>query len=359
MARDGSLLAYVLTRILLAVPMLLILLTAVFVILRILPGDPVLALWGGRTPPQSAIDSARQQLGLDQPVIVQYFTYLRNIFTGNFGLSIGELYRGQSVWNQIAIRFPATVEIAIGGMTVATLVGIPLGVLAGSNRDKPIDLAVRLFGTIIWVIPIFWLGLVLQLIFGVWLQWLPANGRWGGTDAPCAAPSSCQVTVLGHLFVYRTGMYTVDSLLEGNLGHFVNAVAHLLLPSLTLGLVLSGFFAKTVRANMLRTISADYTEAARARGIPRRAIVYRHAFKNASVPVVTVLGLQFAILFAGAVLTEKTFSIEGIGILLLNAVTSKDMTMIQGVVVFYAAVIVVISLVIDVLGAMIDPRIRL
>jgi len=350
MARDGSLLAYVLTRILLAVPMLLILLTAVFIILRILPGDPVLALWGGRTPPQSAIDSARQQLGLDQPVIVQYFTYLRNIFTGNFGLSIGELYRGQSVWNQIAIRFPATVEIAIGGMTVATLVGIPLGVLAGSNRDKPVDLAVRLFGTIIWVIPIFWLGLVLQLVFGVWLQWLPANGRWSGADAPCAVPSSCP---------FRTGMYTVDSLLEGNLGHFVNAVAHLVLPSATLGLVLSGFFAKTVRANMLRTISADFTEAARARGIPRRAIVYRHAFKNALVPVVTVLGLQFAILFAGAVLTEKTFSIEGIGILLLNSVTSKDMTMIQGVVVFYATVIVVISLVIDVLGAMIDPRIRL
>ena len=151
----------------------------------------------------------------------------------------------------------------------------------------------------------------------------------------------------------------MDSLIEGNPGHFVNAVAHLLLPSITLGLVLSGFFAKTVRANMLRTISADFTEAARARGVPRRAVVYRHAFKNALVPVVTVLGLQFAILFAGAVLTEKTFSIEGIGILLLNSVTSKDMTMIQGVVVFYAAVIVVISLVIDVVGAMIDPRIRL
>src|SRR3989441_11924836 len=350
MARDGSLLAYVLTRILLAVPMLLILLTAVFIILRILPGDPVLALWGGRTPPQSAIDSARQQLGLDQPVIVQYFTYLRNIFTGNFGLSIGELYRGQSVWNQIAIRFPATVEIAIGGMTVACLVGIPLGVLAGSNRDKPIDLAVRLFGTIIWVIPIFCLGLVLQLVFGVWLRWLPANGRWTGADTPCGAPSSCP---------FRTGMYTVDSLIEGNLSHFGNAVAHLLLPSITLGLVLSGFFAKTVRANMLRTITADFTEAARARGVSRRAIVYRHAFKNALVPVVTVLGLQVAILFAGAVLTEKTFSIEGIGILLLNSVTSKDMTMIQGVVVFYATIIVIISLVIDVIGAMIDPRIRL
>jgi peptide/nickel transport system permease protein len=357
--RDGSLLSYIFARILLAIPMLLILLTTVFVILRILPGDPVLALWGGRTPPQSAIDSARQQLGLDQPYSVQYVTYLRNIFTGNFGTSIGELYRGQSVWSQISGRFGATVEIAIGGMAVASVVGILLGVLAGANRDKPIDLAVRLYGTIIWVIPIFWLGLVLQLVFGVWLRWLPANGRWTGADTPCGVPRSCQMTVFGHLWVYRTGMYTVDSLLEGNLGHFGNAVAHLILPAVTLGLVLSGFFAKTVRANMLRTITADFTEAASARGVPRRAIVYRHAFKNALVPVVTVLGLQFAILFAGAVLTEKTFSIEGIGILLLNSITSKDMTMIQGVVVFYATIIVVISLVIDILGAMIDPRIRL
>jgi len=254
------------------------------------------------------------------------------------------------VWNQISVRFPATVELAIGGMLVASFVGIPLGVLAGSNRDKSVDLAVRLYGTIIWVIPIFWLGLILQLVFGVWLQWLPPNGRWTGTDVPCTPPSSCPI---------RTGLYTVDSLIEGNLAHFVNAVSHLILPSITLGLVLSGFFAKTVRANMLRTIGADFTEAARARGVRKQAIVYRHAFKNALVPVVTVLGLQFAILFAGAILTEKTFSIQGLGILLLNSVTSKDMTMIQGVVVFYATIIVVISLVIDVVGALIDPRIRL
>jgi len=350
MARGSSLLGYVLARMLLAVPMLLILLTAAFIVLRVLPGDPILALWGGRNPPQSAIDAARQQLGLDQPVPVQYVTYLKNVFTGNLGISIGELYHGQPVWHQISIRFPATVELAIGGMLIACLVGIPLGVLAGANRDKPIDLAVRIYGTVIWVVPIFWLGLVLQLIFGVWLGWLPTSGRTTATDIPCEPPSSCAI---------RTGLYTIDSLIEGNFRHFVTAVEHLILPSVTLGLVLSGFFAKTVRANMLRTIGADYTEAAAARGIPRRMIVYRHAFKNALVPVVTVLGLQFAILFAGAILTEKTFSIQGLGILLLNSVISKDMTMIQGVVVFYATIIVVVSLVIDVIGAMIDPRIRL
>jgi peptide/nickel transport system permease protein len=349
MARGTSLLAYVFARILLAIPMLLILLTAVFVILRILPGDPVLALWGGRYPPQATIDAARQQLGLDQPIPVQYVMYLRNVFTGNLGVSIGELYRGQPVWHQIEIRFPATVELAIGGMLVASVVGIPLGVLAGAQRDRPLDLAVRIYGTVIWVVPIFWLGLILQLIFGVWLQWLPPNGRWTAEPAPCAA-SPC---------AFSTGLYTLDSLIEGNLSHFVNAIRHLILPSLTLGLVLSGFFAKTVRANMLRTIDADYAEAALARGVSRGNIVFRHAFKNALVPVVTVLGLQFAILFAGAILTEKTFSIQGLGILLLNSVVSKDMTMIQGVVVFYAAIIVVVSLVIDVIGALIDPRIRL
>jgi len=343
MARGRSLLAYAVTRMLLAVPMLLILLTAIFIVLRILPGDPVLALWGGRTPPASVVEEARRSLGLDQPPLVQYFNYMRNIFTGQLGTSIGELYRGQPVWAQIALRLPATIELAIGSMIIASIVGILTGVIAGARRDTWIDVAVRLYGTIIWVIPIFWLGVIFQLTFGVWLRWLPPHGRWSGTDIPPTV----------------TGLYTVDSLLEGNLAHFGKALAHLILPSLTLGLVLSGFFTKTVRANMLRTITADYTEAARARGVPERLVVRRHAFKNALVPVVTVLGLQFAILFAGAVLTEQTFSIEGIGRLLLQSITSKDMTMIQGVVVVYAAIIVVISLVIDVMGALIDPRIRL
>jgi len=343
MAGGRSLAAYIVARILLAIPMLVILLTAVFLILRILPGDPILALWGGHTPPQATLDEARRALGLDQPLPVQYWNYLSGVFRGQLGTSIGELYRGQPVWFQISERLPATIEIAIGAMLVASGVGVLAGVTAGARRDTWVDVVLRIYGTIIWVIPIFWLGLILQLVFGVWLRWLPPHARWTGADFP----------------VRVTGLYTLDSLLEGNFSHFIKALAHLVLPSLTLGLVLSGFFTKTVRANMMRTITADYTDAARARGIPRRLIVYRHAFKNALVPVVTLLGLQFAILFAGAVLTEVTFSIEGIGRLLLNSITSKDMTMIQGVVVVYAVIIVVVSLVVDVLGAFIDPRIRL
>ncbi|OGS45538.1 MAG: hypothetical protein A3K66_07070 [Euryarchaeota archaeon RBG_16_67_27] len=343
MARGHSLLAYAITRLVLAVPMLVVLLTAVFMILRVLPGDPILALWGGRTPPEAVVEDARRELGLDQPPWVQYGSYMTGVFSGRLGTSIGELYRGQSVWAVISDKLPATIELAIGSMIVASLVGIVTGVVAGSRRDTWIDVGIRLYGTIVWVIPIFWLGLIFQLVFGVWLGWLPPHGRWTGTDIPPQV----------------TGLFTVDALLAGDLSRFGKAVAHLVLPCLTLGLVLSGFFTKTVRASMLKTVTADYSEAARARGVPERRVVARHAFRNALVPVVTVLGLQFAILFAGAVLTERTFSIEGIGQLLLNSITSKDMTMIQGVVVVYAAIIVAISLVVDILGAMIDPRIRL
>jgi peptide/nickel transport system permease protein len=323
--------------------MLLILLTAVFFILRVLPGDPVLALWGGREPPPEVIQDARVQLGLDKPPWLQYIDYMSRFFRGDLGLSIGTYYHGKSVVGEIALRLPATVEISIGSMIVASVVGIITGLVGGARRDTKTDVAVRLYGTIIWVIPVFWLGLIFQIVFAIWLGWLPPHGRWEGTNYPRTA----------------TGMYTVDSLLEGNLDHFVTAVRHLILPCLTLGLVLGGFFTKTVRVNMLRTMHADYTEAARARGVPERQVVTRHAFRNALVPVVTVLGLQFAILFAGAVLTERTFSIDGMGNLLLESVDSKDMTMIQGIVVVYAAIIVVISLLIDIWGAVIDPRIRL
>ena len=343
MAIGRSLLAYAITRAALAVPMLLILLTAVFFVLRVLPGDPVLALWGGREPPPDVVEAARVQLGLDKPPILQYIDYMSRFFRGDFGLSIGVTYVGRPVIGEIMNRLPATVELSIGAMFVATTVGLLTGVVGGARRDTKLDVAIRLYGTIIWVIPIFWLGILFQIVFAIWLGWFPPHGRWQGTDYPRTV----------------TGMYTVDSLLEGNLDHFSIAVRHLVLPWLTLGLVLGGFFTKTVRANMIRTMMADYTEATRARGVPGRQVVTRHAFKNALVPVITVLGLQFAILFAGAVLTEKTFSIDGIGLLLLQSVDSKDMTMIQGVIVIYATIIVVISLVIDILGAVIDPRIRL
>src|SRR5439155_1616373 len=213
--------------------MLLILLTVVFFVLRVIPGDPITALFEGRASPD-VIAATRHALGLDKPYWEQYLIYLGQVFTGNLGTSIGEYYRGQSVLAVVLQRLPATVELAVGGMIVASLVGVTAGVIGGINRDKPADVAVRLYGTIIFVVPIFWLGQILQLVFGVWLGWLPAQSRFSGLDLP----------------THITGLYAVDALIEGRIDKFFVAIQHLILPSLTLGLVLSGFFTKTVRENL-------------------------------------------------------------------------------------------------------------
>lgn len=341
MPKTGSLAAYGATRLVLSLPMLLILLTLVFFVLRVIPGDPIEALFAGRAPP-IVVEQTRHALGLDQPYWVQYLTYLSQVFTGNLGTSLGEYFKGQSVLAVLLQRLPATLELATGGMIVATLIGVATGLLGGVNRDKPIDIMVRLYGTVIFVVPIFWLGEILQIVFAVDLGILPAQGRFSALDPP--------VTI--------TGLYTIDSLLQGNLDKFFIAIQHLILPSLTLGLVLSGFFTKTVRANLLRTVNSDYVEAAKARGIPSGRIITRYAFKNAFIPVFTVLGLQFALLFAGAVLTERTFSWPGMGSLLLLSINSADYPMVQGAIVLYALIIVLISVVIDVINGFIDPRVR-
>lgn len=321
--------------------MLLILLTVVFFVLRVIPGDPIAALFAGRAPPY-VVEAVRHSLGLDQPYWVQYLTYLFQVFTGNLGISIGEYFKGQSVLTVILQRLPATIELAIGAMLVATIIGVGTGLIAGVNRDKPVDVLVRLYGTVIFVVPIFWLGEILQLIFAVNLGLLPAQGRFSGLDPPATI----------------TGLYTIDSLLQGRIDKFFISLQHLVLPCLTLGLVLSGFFSKTVRANLLRTVNSDYVEAAKARGIPRGRIISQYAFKNALIPVITVLGLQFAILFAGAVLTERTFSWNGMGQLLLVSINSADYPMIQGVIIVYAFIIVIISVIIDIINGLIDPRVR-
>ena len=340
MAKRSSLLAYTLSRLLLALPMLFILLTAVFVVLRILPGDPITALYGGRAPPDVVAD-ARARYGLDKPYWDQYVIYIRQVLTLNFGTSLTDPYRGKGILDTIVQKLPGTIELSIGAMAVATTVGVLAGLVGGVNRDKPIDVAARLYGTVIFAIPIFWLGLMFQLVFGVQLHWLPTSQRFSLTPP-----------------TYVTGLLTIDSILAGSWPNFVDAIRHLVLPCLTLGLYLSGFFTKTVRANLLLTVESDYAEAAKARGVRWRSIVYRYAFRNALIPVITVLGLQFAILFSGAVITERTFAWDGIGTLLLNSINSKDYPMIQGTIVVYAFIIILVSMVIDIINGLIDPRVR-
>lgn len=351
MGRTSSLSAYIVTRLLLAIPMLLILLTVVFLILRALPGDPVAALYGGRAP-EEVVQRARELLGLDRPLFVQYLDYMYGIVVVPFvnlihlqppvpDLGESLKFTGQTVWSRLIAVLPATIELTMYAMVVAVVVGVVTGAVAGSRRDTPTDVGLRMYGIVAAVIPIFWLGLMLQLVFAVWLGWLPPNGRMTG-DFP----------------VHVTGLYTIDSLIEGDLAKFWDAASHLILPSVALGLVIGALFTRIVRVNMLQTMRADYVEAARSRGVKERFVVYRHAFKNAMVPVVTVMGLQIALLFGGAVLTERVFNWPGMGTRLLVAVTERDFPVIQGAIIVFAILIVVASLLVDLVNAAVDPRIK-
>lgn len=340
MSRSSALRYYVLARLLLAPLMLWTITTVVFLLLRATPGDPVDAILGPRAP-ASAKAALREQLGLGDPLWQQYLAYLKDLLGFDLGTSLTS--RGQSVWEIIRAYFPATAELAFLSMLVALGVGIGVGILSASRPGTPLDLGGRLFGIITYSIPLFWLGMLLQLIFSVQLGWFPLGTRFPINVSPPQGP---------------TGLYTIDSLLSGNLGQFFTALYHLILPSLTLGLVLSGIFERIVRVNLKQTLKADYVEAARARGIPEPRILVAHALKNALIPVITVLGLTFAALLGGAILTEVTFSWPGLGNRLYEAIALRDYPTVQGVVVFFALIVVVVSIAIDILNAYVDPRIR-
>jgi peptide/nickel transport system permease protein len=247
------------------------------------------------------------------------------------------------VWQIIQNYFPATVELAVLSLCIALLLGISIGSIAASRPNTLWDTGGRLFGIITYAVPPFWAGMVFQLIFAVQLGWFPL-----GTRFPVNVPPPPG----------WTGLYLVDSLLSGNLNLFFTAFYYLCLPSLTLGLLLSGIFERIVRVNLRQTLQADYVEAARARGIPEFKIVVGHALKNAMIPVITVLGLTFAALLGGAILTEVTFSWPGLANRLYEAITVRDYPTVQGIVVFFASIVVLASIVIDILNAYVDPRIR-
>jgi peptide/nickel transport system permease protein len=340
MSRSKALQSYILVRLVLAPLMLLTIATVVFLLLRATPGDPADAILGTRAP-EAAKAALRSQLGLTNPLWQQYFDYLKNLL--NFDLGSSLTSRGLSVWSVIKEYFPATVELSFCSMIVAVVVGILVGMTSASTSNKFLDAGGRLFGIVTYSLPLFWVGMVLQLIFAVNLGWFPL-----GTRFPISSPTPPTIT----------GLYLVDSLVAGNLGMFFNTLHYLALPSLTLGLLLSGIFERIVRVNLKQTLKADYVEAARARGIAEKTILFSHAFKNALIPVITVLGLTFAALLGGAVLTEVTFSWPGLGNRLYEAISLRDYPTVQGVMVFFGVIVVIASIAIDIINAYIDPRIR-
>ncbi len=336
-----SLRSYIITRVLLTIPMLFILVTLVFLILRVMPGDPVLAMMRPGTP-KEYLDQLRHEMGLDKPLVVQYVDYIADLAQGHLGTSLAPV-KGRPVAEDLKEKFPATLELSIVSMIITAVVGVSTGAYAAYKRRSAVDYTFRLYSIIIYAIPVFWFGLMLQLIFGVYLHWLPVAGR---------------VDNLSYVPKHITGMYLFDSLVTGNWRSFGNSLKHIILPSVTLGLYLSGIFTRLTRSNMLDALRQDFVTAARARGIPERQVVVKHALKNAFIPILTMMGLQFALLLAGAVLTESTFSWPGLGRFLVDRIGYRDFPSIQGTVAFFALLVALVSLTVDILYSYLDPRIR-
>lgn len=319
--------------------MVLIILTIIFFILRILPGNPVMAMLGPKAPPE-VIKAMEHQMGLDKPIIIQYGDYLGSILKGDFGVSA---YTGVPVIQELMQKFPATLELTIFAMAVAVLIGIFFGTYGAYHFGGALDVSARVYSIFVYSFPVFWFGIMLQLIFGVWLHWLPVSGR----SSPFMIPP--------HIY---TGLYVIDSILNLDWPVFVDTIRHLILPSVTLGVVISSIFVRMVRSNVILSLASQYVVAARARGAKEKRVLFKHALKNAMAPILTIMGLEFALLLAGAVLTEITFSWPGIGSYLVTRISYRDFPAIQGTIVFFAIFVAIVSILVDIINAWLDPRVR-
>lgn len=329
---------YIITRVLMAIPMFFILLLLIFFVLRILPGDPVMSMLGGKAP-MSVIEQKRHELGYDKPIIEQFFIYVGGLFRGDLGRSA---LTKRPIIDEIGRKLPATIELTIFGFLIAITIGIFWGAEATRHHNEPVDVAGRFYAIFIYSVPVFWLGMLFQWLFGVQLQWLPIAGR----ISPLLRPE------------HFSGLFLLDALISWDIPAFKDALAHIILPGLALGMIISSIFLRMVRSNMVLMLSKDFVKAARARGIKERSIIYRHSLKNAFVPIMTVMGLQLALLMAGAVLTETTFSWPGIGSYLVEKIRYRDFPAVQGTIAIFALLVVVINILVDIINALVDPRVR-
>lgn len=329
------------TRLLLFVPNVLVILTIVFILMRVAPGDPVSVALGGQRPPEQ-IAQLREAAGYDRPIIVQYWEYISGVFRLDFGQTIVD---NRDVTDILVTNGGATLTLTAAALVVGLVIGVPMGLIASRRRDTLLDAGFRVFSILTYAAPVFFLGLLLQLGLGV-----------RGLDL---LPTSSQANAIMQARVPDvTNIFLLDALIAGDTEAFVDGLEHLILPALTLGLLLSGVFMRIIRVSMIQTLRGDYVEAARARGVGERHVLIQHAFRNALVPFVTVLGLQMALLLGGAILTEQTFNWPGIGTQLVRYLASRDYVAVQGIVTLFALAVVTVSLLIDIVNAIIDPRVR-
>lgn len=319
---------------------LLGLLAVTFLIGRVVPIDPVLAIVGDRASPQ-VYARVREELGLDLPLLQQFWIYCKKALTGDFGNSV---LTTNPVMTDIARVFPATLELATLGTIIGTLIGVPLGVLAAVRRGRPIDHVVRLIGLAGYSIPIFWLGLMALLLFYAKLGWVEGPGRLDVT--------------YGYMFEPTTGLILLDSLMQGQNDVFWNAVSHIILPAGILGYFSLAYISRMTRSFMLNELAQEYVVTARVKGLSETRIIWRHALRNAAVPLVTVIALSYANLLEGSVLTETVFAWPGLGLYITDSLQNADMNAVLGGTLVIGTIFVAINLFSDLLYRLLDPRTR-
>jgi peptide/nickel transport system permease protein len=332
-------LSYVLKRLLYLVPVLLGVTLLVFVISHAIPGDPA-RMMAGQKASHEAVENLRRSMGLDRPLPEQYATYLLGLLRGDLGFSI----RNQRpVVEDLQDFFPATLELSLVSMLLCVSVGLPLGIISAVRRNRPIDHASRVFSVFGVSMPVFWLGLMLLLLFYRTLGWLPGSGRLDiHTDPPAQV----------------TGLYLIDTLVEGSLGKFGDALRHILMPAFCLSYVYLAIITRIVRSSMISVMGLDFITTARANGISEAAIILKHCLKNSLIPTVTITGLSIGELLGGAILTETIFNWPGMGKYVVDSVNFLDFPAMMGFTLVVALAYVLINLAVDVLYAFLDPQIR-
>ena len=338
----GGLGRYLLVRALLIIPTVFILVTTVFLLMRA-TGDPITAAQGGRLPAAQLAERVHQA-GYDRPLLVQYGDYLGDLLRGDFGTTLSDR---RPVTEVLTTFGTATLELAAYALVVAFLVGIPLGLVAAYFRDRVPDALLRVFAIACYATPVFFAGLLLKLVFAVQLDVLPVAGR-----------ASTRAEIALQQLDHPTGIYLVDALRTGDGAVVSDVLQHAVLPATALGLLTAGVFLRLVRTNVIGTLGSGYVDAARSRGVPESRLLRKHAYRPALIPIVTVVGMQVAMLLVGAVLTETTFEWRGLGFQLSQYLQARDFVAVQGIVVMLAVIVAVTNFLVDVIAALIDPRVR-
>jgi peptide/nickel transport system permease protein len=354
---------FIIRRLILFVPALLGILLITFVLARLIPGDPCVAMLGERTTPEQC-DAFRERFGLNDSLPVQFVRYMANFVQGDFGDSI----RNKRPVDAILLeRLPMTLEVTIGAMLFSTFFGISFGIISAVRRNSAVDVATMMGANIGVSMPVFWLGLMLEYIFALALKdtifWLPPSGRLsaGVSVAPLSEAWRLENLSgpLGVLLTFASNTVTFNALVTGQFNVYLDAVRHLILPCVAVGTIPLAIIARMTRSSLLEVLGLDYIRTARAKGLRQRVVIFKHAFRNAILPIITVIGLSFGSLLGGAVLTETVFALPGVGTQLVSAIQARDYPVVQGFTVIVAVVFLLVNLIVDLSYSFLDPRIRL